>query len=91
MGGTTASIARLIRDGNMTIADCARRLGVTKEQLGARLRLMEQQGYLARATPQKGETCTCSGCCAACSCCNVKNTGAVPVVYTLTRKGGRLV
>ena len=91
MAGTTTEIARLLKGGSLTLAECGRMLGLSREQLDERLFLMARQGYLARATPQKDTTCTCSGCCATCSCCSVKNTGAVPVLYTLTGKGERLV
>ena len=91
MAGTTTEIARLLKGGSLTLTECARVLGMSRAHLDERLRMMERQGYLARTTPQKDKTCTCSGCCATCSCCSVKNTGAVPVLYTLTGKGERLV
>ena len=87
MAGTTADIARILRDRSLTRAECARMLGLNREQLNERLRMMERQGYLARATPQ---TDSCSGCCATCSCCGTKNAGALPVIYSLTGKGERL-
>ncbi len=87
MAGTTAEIARLLRDRSLTLAECARMLGLNRVQLDERLRLMERQGYLARATSQ---TDSCSGCSATCSCCGAKNTGAGPVIYSLTGKGERL-
>ncbi len=91
MAGTTTEIARLLKGGSLTLTECARVLGMSRAHLDERLRMMERQGYLARTTPQKDTTCTCSNCCATCSCRSVKNTGAVPVLYTLTGKGERLV
>lgn len=91
MTGTTAGIARLLKGGSLTLAECARMLGMSRAQLDERLFLMERQGYLTRATPQEDAASTCPGCCATCSCCNAKDTGAVPVLYSLTGKGERLV
>lgn len=91
MAGNTAEIARLLGSGSLTLAECARMLGMSREQLDERLRMMERQGYLARATAaQKDEPGTCSSCCATCSCCSVKKTGAAPILYSLTGKGERL-
>ena len=87
MAGTTAEIACLIRDRSLTLAECARMLGLNRARLDERLCMMERQGYLARATSQ---TDSCSGCCATCSCCGERNAGAAPVIYSLTGKGERL-
>lgn len=88
MAGTTAAIARLLRDRSLTLAECARMLGLNRAQLDERLFLMERQGYLARAAPQKDEPCTCSGCCAT---CYRKGGRAEPAVFTLTAKGEKLI
>lgn len=90
MAGNTAEIARLLGSGSLTLAECARMLGMSREQLDERLRMMERQGYLARATPQKDVAFTCPGCCATCSCCSVIKTGAAPILYSLSGKGERL-
>ncbi|MEN6444306.1 MAG: helix-turn-helix domain-containing protein [Methanoregula sp.] len=88
MGGTLQSIARIIRDGNLTMTECAQRLGISRDQLENRLFLMERQGYLARQKdPAPGPDCGCGHCCSSCS----NGEGApVPVLYTLTQKGERL-
>jgi DNA-binding HxlR family transcriptional regulator len=90
MAGTTSKIALLLKGGSLTLAECARMLGMSRAHLDERLCMMERQGYLVRAAPQKDGGCTCSGCCATCSCCGAKDTGAVPVLYSLTGKGERL-
>jgi hypothetical protein len=89
MAGTTTLIARMVRDGNTTLGECADRLGITRELLDSRLLLMERQGYLARekeAAP--GMDCSCGHCCAVC-CRSGGRTS--PVRYNLTKKGERLI
>lgn len=88
MAGTTAEIVRLLRDRSLTLAECARILGLNRAQLDERLRMMERHGYLARATPQT-DSCTCSGCCSSCGC-SAKDTSSAPLIYSLTGKGERL-
>jgi hypothetical protein len=89
MAGGTAEIARLLWDGSRTPPECARRLGIAKELLDARLLLMERQGYLSSGYPScSAEGCTCGHRCASCS---RKNHAPVPKVLTLTRKGERLL
>ncbi|RPI40598.1 MAG: hypothetical protein EHM53_01430 [Methanoregulaceae archaeon] len=89
MAGTTAAIARLLRDGSLTLSACASGLGLSREQLEDRLRLMEQQDYLARVTrPYPDESCTCRHCCA--SCCR-KTIAPAPAIFVLTEKGERLL
>ena len=89
MSGTLRSIARLIRDGHLTIAECPARLGITREQLENRLQLMERQGYILRqGTPVDTESCTCGHCCA--SCCKNDNRN-LPLTLSLTPKGERLL
>lgn len=88
MAGTTAEIVRLLRDRSLTPAECARMLGMNRAELNERLRMMERQGYLARAIPQT-DPCTCSGCCSSCGC-SAKDTSSAPVIYSLTGKGERL-
>ncbi|NLD57950.1 MAG: hypothetical protein GX651_07445 [Methanomicrobiales archaeon] len=90
MAGTTAEIARLVTSGSLTLAECARMLGMHRAQLDERLFLMERQGYLARATPHNVDAGTCSGCCSKCTCRGAKNPGAAPAVYSITEKGERL-
>ncbi|PKG32434.1 hypothetical protein [Methanoregula sp.] len=89
MSGTLRSIARLIRDGNQTVAECAARLGINRQHLEERLALMERQGYVARRenVPLEGG-CTCGGCC---STCPRRDTAAPPLLYMLTEKGARLL
>lgn len=89
MSGTLQSISELIRDGSQTVAECATRLGINRQQLEERLALMERQGYVTRRknVPLEGG-CTCGGCCSACP---RRDTAAPPVLYTLTEKGERLL
>jgi len=88
MEGMTVSIARLVRKGNMTLAECADRLGISRTQLEERLQMMERQGYLARIKDVNPDPeCRCGHCCL--SCC--KRDGATTMVlFTLTQKGERL-
>jgi len=85
MPGTLQSIAQLIRDGDLTLADCAARLGITREQLENRLQLMERQGYvLRRDSTADTAGCTCGHCCV--SCCKNASLNH-PVTFSLTAKG----
>ncbi|MDD5144207.1 hypothetical protein [Methanoregula sp.] len=89
MSGTLQSIARLIRDGHVTLAECPARLGITREQLDNCLQLMERQGYLVRqGIPVDTEGCTCGHCCASCCRNGLQNP---PVTFSLTAKGERLL
>lgn len=89
MAGTLPSILRLIRDGDTTFAEVTVRLGITREQLENRLRLMERQGYILR---QSGTSDTPACSCGHCrSPCRETGGGKVPVIYALTRKGEDLV
>lgn len=89
MSGTLQSIAQLIRDGHLTLAECPARLGITREQLENRLQLMERQGYVTCGRNSlEGGGCTCGGCCFACT---KKDTTQSPSLYTLTAKGERLI
>lgn len=88
MAGMTAMIAGMIRDGSLTLTECAERLGLTREQLDSRLALMERQGYLSQMRPAAAEDgCSCGHCCAT---CNKSKDAPAPVLYTLTQKGERL-
>jgi len=89
MTGTLQSIAQLIRDGHVTLAECPARLGISREQLENRLHLMERQGYILRqggAADAPG--CTCRHCCA--SCCQ-HDSAHLPFTLSLTAKGERLL
>jgi DNA-binding HxlR family transcriptional regulator len=89
MTGMTTRIARIVSNGNITLGESARRLGMTREQLDSRLLLMERQGYLTRLTgtaPEAG--CSCGGCCTGCS--NDRNHPPL-VMFALTKKGMRLI
>lgn len=89
MAGTLQSIARLIRDGHLIIAECPARLGITREQLDNRLQLMERQGYVACGrNPLEGAGCARGGYCSACP---KKDATQSPSLYTLTEKGERLI
>jgi hypothetical protein len=89
MSGTLHSIARLIRDGHLTLAECPARLAITREQLENRLQLMERQGYILRqGTSVDTGGCTCGHCCA--SCCRNESQN-LPVTFSLTAKGERLL
>jgi hypothetical protein len=89
MTGTLQSIAQFIRDGNLTMAECSARLGITREQLENRLQLMERQGYILRqGSAQDAPACTCNHCCA--SCCKNESLN-LPVTFSLTAKGERLL
>lgn len=86
MAGTLQSIARVIRTGNLTLAECALRLGMTQEQLENRLSLLERQGYILReAGMPEGATCSCGHCCASC-----RTPRQIPATISLTEKGERL-
>ena len=88
MVGMIASITRIIRSGNATLADMAERIGLTHEQLADRLALMERQGYLARQPDALvGPDCDCGHCCA--SCCK-RDGAAAQVLYMLTEEGEHL-
>ncbi|ABS55486.1 hypothetical protein Mboo_0968 [Methanoregula boonei 6A8] len=90
MTGIFVMIARMIRDGNLTTAECAERLGITKNQLEGRLLQMEHQGYLARVKdvtpPESGSLCGHS-----CALCNNQTESCFPVRFVLTRKGEYLI
>jgi hypothetical protein len=89
MPGTTVAIARLLRNGTRTLAECACLLGMDRGQLEDRLNLMVRQGYLARITvPAPGGSCTCGHCCA--SCLQSRDIPA-PAIFILTPKGDQLV
>jgi len=89
MGGTLQSIARVIRTGNLTLAECALRLGMTQEQLEDRLSLLERQGYILReAGMPESATCSCGHCCTS---CRTPGSRQIPAVISLTEKGERLV
>jgi len=89
MTGTLQSIAQFIRDGNLTMAECSARLGITREQLENRLQLMERQGYILRHQGTTVDTagCTCGHCCAS---CRTPGSRQIPATITLTEKGERL-
>ena len=90
MAGMTAYIARMIRDGTMTVPECAARLGITRGQPEDRLHLMEQQGYIARQKETPAEVksgCSCGHCVASCSRIAV---APAPSAFILTGKGERL-
>ncbi len=88
MTGTLQSIARVIRTGNLTLGECALRLGMTEEQLENRLSLLERQGYILRqAGMPKGTTCSCGNCCAS---YRTPCSRQIPATITLTEKGERL-
>ena len=88
MAGTLQSIARVIRTGNLTMVECALRLGMTPEQLENRLSLLERQGYILRqAGMPEGATCSCGHCCAS---CRTPGSRQIPATITLTEKGERL-
>ena len=88
MAGTLQSIALVIRNGNLTLTECALRLGMTKEQMEDRLSLMERQGYILRqAGMPEGAPCSCGHCCAS---CGTPGSQQVPATITLTEKGERL-
>ncbi|NMB78272.1 MAG: hypothetical protein GYA23_04180 [Methanomicrobiales archaeon] len=91
MAVTLETIARLIHEGDMTLAECSARLGITRDQLDTRLRLMERQGYLTRNRHgvKAGEECSCGHCCAL--CCRSRHTVPVPDSFILTPKGMRLI
>ncbi|AGB03753.1 transcriptional regulator [Methanoregula formicica SMSP] len=91
MAGVTATIARMVGSGNATLAECAERLGLSREQLENRLRLMERQGYLARRNEDAapgGNACSCGHYCSGCR--RIRDLPA-PVIFILTPKGERLV
>lgn len=86
MAGSLQSVARIIHDGDLTLAECAVQLGISRDQLENRLRLMERQGYIRRqgGDAQDTATCSCGHCCASCS---RSESRPIPVTYTLTAKG----
>lgn len=88
MTGTLQSIARVIRTGNLTLGECALRLGMTEEQLENRLSLLERQGYILRqAGMPEGAACSCGHCCAS---CRTPGSRQIPATISLTEKGERL-
>jgi len=89
MTGSLRSIAQLIQDGHLTLAECPARLGITREQLENRLQLMERQGYLVcQGGAADAAGCTCSHCCA--SCCQ-NDSAHLPFTVSLTAKGEQLL
>lgn len=85
MAGMIASIARILRSGNATLAEIAEHIGITREQLADRLALMERQGYLARQPDTPVDPgCGCGHCCAS---CYKRDGAAAPILYMLTEKG----
>lgn len=88
MTGTLQSIVRVIRMGNLTLGECALRLGMTDEQLENRLSLLERQGYILRQTGMpEGTTCSCGHYCVSCRTPGSRQT---PATISLTEKGERL-
>ncbi len=85
-----AEILRGIASGGTTIGLLAGEIGVDKETLVQRLRMMERMGYVARVSSKVGE-CAPSGPCGGCACHKACAEPAEDGLFFIVTKKGEAV